>query len=40
MKLMGTPEEKEKLVDAIKLFYDNVMEQKDIRHFFFGMTTD
>lgn len=37
---MGTPEEKEKLVDAIKLFYDNVMEQKDIRHFFFGMTTD
>jgi len=38
MQLMDTPENKEKLLDAIKLFYDNVMEQKDLRHFFFGMT--
>ena len=38
MQLMDTPENKEKLMDAIKLFYDNVMEQKDLRHFFFGMT--
>jgi len=37
---MDTPDNKEKLVDAIKLFYDNVMEQKDLRHFFFGMTTE
>ena len=40
MQLMDTPDNKEKLVDAIKLFYDNVMEQKDLRHFFFGMTVD
>ena len=40
MQLMDTPDNKEKLVDAIKLFYDNVMEQKDLRHFFFGMTTE
>ncbi|NDF05814.1 MAG: hypothetical protein EB066_05165, partial [Betaproteobacteria bacterium] len=40
MQLMDTPESKEKLVDAIKLFYDNVMEQKDLRHFFFGMTIE
>ena len=37
---MDTPDNKEKLVDAIKLFYDNVMEQKDLRHFFFGMTIE
>ena len=40
MQLMDTPENKEKLVDAINLFYNNVMEQKDLRHFFFGMTVD
>jgi len=40
MQLMDTPDNKEKLVDAIKLFYDNVMEQKDLRHFFFGMTIE
>ena len=37
---MDTPDNKEKLVDAIKIFYDNVMEQKDLRHFFFGMTIE
>jgi hypothetical protein len=40
MQLMDTPDNKEKLVDAIKIFYDNVMEQKDLRHFFFGMTIE
>ena len=40
MQLMDTPENKEKLVDGITLFYNNVMEQKDLRHFFFGMTVD
>jgi len=40
MQLLDTPENKEKLVDAIKIFYDNVMEQKDLRHFFFGMTIE
>jgi hypothetical protein len=40
MQLMDTPDNKEKLVDAIELFYNNVMEQKDLRHFFFGMNTD
>ena len=40
MKLMDTPDKKDKLLDAIKLFYDNVMEQKDIRHFFFGMNIE
>ena len=40
MQLMDTPDNKEKLVDAIKIFYDNVMEQKDLRHFFFGMNID
>jgi len=40
MQLMDTPEKKEKLVDAVHLFYKNVMEQKDLRHYFFGMTVD
>jgi hypothetical protein len=40
MQLMDTQEKKEKLVDAIHLFYKNVMEQKDLRHFFFGMNVD
>ena len=40
MQLMDTPDNKEKLVDAIKIFYDNVMEQKDLRHFFFGMNIE
>ncbi len=37
MKLMDSPEAKDKLVHGITMFYDNVMEQKDLRHFFFGM---
>jgi hypothetical protein len=28
---------KEKLEHALKLFYDDVIEKKDLRHFFFGM---
>ena len=40
MQLMDTPEKKEKLVDAVHLFYKNVMEQKDLRHYFFGMTVE
>jgi hypothetical protein len=28
---------KEKLENALKLFYDDVLEKKDLRHFFFGM---
>jgi len=40
MQLLDTPDNREKLVDGINLFYNNVMEQKDLRHFFFGMTVD
>ena len=28
---------KEKLEYALQLFYDDVLEKKDLRHFFFGM---
>jgi hypothetical protein len=40
MQLLDTPDNREKLVDGINLFYKNVMEQKELRHFFFGMTVD
>jgi len=37
MATMTESEYKEKLNDALQIFYDDVLEKKDLRHFFFGL---